>query len=197
MPFSEIVMTNIIFCGVGGQGVLLAGKILMEVAKNAGYDIKESEIHGMAQRGGSVDCHVRYGKKVYSPLIAKGTADFIVSFELLESMRKLDYLKEGGKLIVNREQIDPAPVTIGAMQYPDNLEGWIKSNIANSLVVDTASALKVAGSRKVLNVVMLGALSSFLEFSDSEWAVAIESLVKENYRELNRKAFDLGKSLVG
>ncbi len=118
-------MKNVIFAGVGGQGVILASKILMEVAMNAGYDVKESEVHGMAQRGGSVDCNIRYGDKVYSPLIPKEEADYIVSLEMLEVMRKLDYLAPEGKLIVNREKVDPAPVQTGAMKYPPDLEEWV------------------------------------------------------------------------
>ena len=189
-------MKNVIFAGVGGQGVILASKILMEAAMAAGYDVKESEVHGMAQRGGSVDCHVRYGEKVYSPLIEKGTADFVVCLELLETMRKLEYLKSGGMIIVNREKIDPAPVAAGLEKYPPDIEDWLKANVKKHLVLDTKEALKEAGSAKALNIVMLGALSNFLEFTDEQWASAIRSLVKEKFVEMNLKAFALGKGLV-
>ncbi len=186
---------NVIFAGVGGQGVILASKVLMEVAKSAGYDVKESEVHGMAQRGGSVDCHVRYSEKVYSPLIEKGTADYIVSFELLEIMRKLDYLSPEGTVIVNKLQINPAPVETGAMEYPGDLEEWIKSNTNNYLLVETQDILKEVGSRKALNIVMLGSLSNHLEFSEHQWEDAIKSLVKEKFVEMNLKAFKMGRKL--
>jgi indolepyruvate ferredoxin oxidoreductase beta subunit len=189
-------MKNVIFAGVGGQGVILASKILMEAAMAAGYDVKESEVHGMAQRGGSVDCHVRYGEKVYSPLIEKGTADFVVCLELLETMRKLEYLKSDGMIIVNREKIDPAPVAAGLEKYPPDIEDWLKANVKKHLMLDTKEALKEAGSAKALNIVMLGALSNYLEFTDEQWASAIRSLVKEKFVDMNLKAFALGKGLV-
>ncbi len=187
-------MKNVIFAGVGGQGVILASKILMEAAKNAGYGIKESEVHGMAQRGGSVDCHVRYGEKVYSPLIGKGHADYIVSLEILESMRKLDYLALDGTLIVSIEQINPAPVTVGTMKYPADLEEWIKSNVKNYKIVNTENAVKEVGSRKAMNIVMLGVLSKYLEFSMAEWETAIKNTVKDKFFDMNMKAFNAGRA---
>jgi indolepyruvate ferredoxin oxidoreductase, beta subunit len=186
-------MKNVIFAGVGGQGVILASKVLMEVAKNAGYDVKESEVHGMAQRGGSVDCNVRYGEKVYSPLIPREEADFIVSLEMLEVMRKLDYLAPGGKVIVNREKVDPAPVQTGAMKYPPDLEEWVGKNVKNAIFVDTAEILKEVGTRKALNIVMLGILSRDLEFTEEQWEGALRSLVKEKFIDMNIKAFKLGR----
>ncbi len=189
-------MKNVIFAGVGGQGVILVSKILMETAKNAGYDVKESEVHGMAQRGGSVDCHVRYGKEVFSPIIEKGTADYIVSLELLEIMRKLEYLSPEGMVIINMDKINPAPVETGAMKYPADLESWLKDNVKKSHIVNTEGALKEVSSRKALNVVMLGALSKFLEFKEDEWHKAIKHCVKEKFYEMNLKAFNLGRELV-
>lgn len=189
-------MKNVIFAGVGGQGVILASKVLMEAAIHKGFDVKESEVHGMAQRGGSVDCNVRFGEKVYSPLIPKGGADYVVSLELLESMRKLEYLSKDALLLVNREQINPAPVEIGAMKYPDDIEAWLKSNFKNTVVVDTAEALKEAGTKKALNIVMLGALSKYLDFEIPIWEDAIRSLVKEKFIEHNIKAFHLGRDLI-
>jgi len=186
---------NVIFAGVGGQGVILASKVLMEVAMSAGYDVKESEVHGMAQRGGSVDCHVRFSDKVYSPLIEKGTADYIVSFELLEIMRKLDYLSPEGTLIVNKFQVNPAPVETGAMEYPGDLEEWLDKNAKKVQVVETDGILKEIKSRKALNIVMLGILSNHLEFSEDQWQNAIKSLVKEKFVEMNLQAFSLGRSL--
>ncbi|MCU0848393.1 MAG: indolepyruvate oxidoreductase subunit beta [Spirochaetes bacterium] len=188
-------MVNVIFAGVGGQGVILASKVLMEVAKDRGYDVKESEVHGMAQRGGSVECNVRYGEKVYSPLIEKGTADYVVSLEELEILRKIDYLSPDGAVIVNREKIDPAPVQTGAMSYPNDIQEWIKSRVKQAHFVDTVGALKEAGSKKALNIVMLGFLSRFLEFTDEQWEKAIKSLVKEKFVEMNLKAFKLGREM--
>ncbi len=188
-------MKNVIFAGVGGQGVILASKILMQVAMNAGYDVKESEVHGMAQRGGSVDCHVRFDKQVYSPLIEKGTADFVVALELLEAMRKLEYLSPQGVLIVNRLKVNPAPVEAGIAQYPDDIESWLCSNVPHCHVVDTAQALKEAGSSRALNIVMLGVLSNFLEFEQRAWEEAIQQSVKEKFVDMNIKAFYLGKSI--
>lgn len=189
-------MKNVIFAGVGGQGVILASKVLMEVAQKRGFDVKESEVHGMAQRGGSVDCNVRFGTEVFSPLIPKGGADFVVSFEMLESMRKIDYLNKNAVLIVNREQINPAPVEIGAMKYPEDIEEWLKKNFANTVVVDTADALKEAGTKKALNIVMLGCLSKYLDFEMKDWEDAIKALVKEQFVEQNLKAFALGRDLI-
>lgn len=190
------MMKNVIFAGVGGQGVILASKILMEVAMNAGFDVKESEVHGMAQRGGSVDCNVRYGEKVYSPLIEKGTSDFLVVFELLEAVRKLEYLKPDGMLIVNKERINPAPVQAGLAKYPADIEDWISSNIENHLIVDTDQILKEVASRKVVNIVMLGVLSNYLDFSVDQWGAAIRSNVKEKFVEMNLKAFSNGRELL-
>lgn len=186
--------TNVIFAGVGGQGVILASKVLMEVAREAGFDVKESEVHGMAQRGGSVECNVRIDDRVYSPLIPKGGADYVVSFELLEAMRKIDYLAPDGWLIVNRLQVDPAPVKTGAMEYPDNIEEWITANIPNQRVIETKDLLREAGNKKALNIVMLGVLSNYLGFSEEAWHQAIRNQVKEKFLDLNLKAFDLGRS---
>ncbi len=186
---------NVIFAGVGGQGVILASKILMEVAMNAGLDVKESEVHGMAQRGGSVDCHVRFGKKVYSPLIERETADFIVSFEKLEAIRKIDYLAPDGKIIINEDQIDPAPVLTGSMEYPSDVQQWIENNVKDSIFVDTKDTLKEVGSRKALNIVMLGVLSKYLDFAEDQWVSAISSLVKEKFVDMNIKAFTMGREL--
>lgn len=189
-------MKNVIFAGVGGQGVILASKILMEAAKNAGFDVKESEVHGMAQRGGSVDCHVRFGTKVYSPLIEKGTADFVVCLELLESMRKLEYLKPGGRLIVNSLKVDPAPVQAGLEKYPDDIDLWIMENVRNSFIVDAEPVLEKVGNKRALNIVMLGVLSNYLDFSEEQWKQAIGAMVKEKFVDMNMQAFGAGRELI-
>ncbi|HQQ51056.1 MAG TPA: indolepyruvate oxidoreductase subunit beta [Spirochaetota bacterium] len=188
-------MKSVIFAGVGGQGVILAGKILMQVAMNAGYDVKESEVHGMAQRGGSVDCHVCFGEKVYSPLIEKGKADYVIALELLEAMRKLEYLSTNGTLIVNNFKVNPAPVEAGLAKYPDDIESWLCSNVGECHVVDTAKVLKEAGSNKAVNIVMVGILSNFLEFDQKAWEEAIRQSVKEKFLDMNIKAFHLGREI--
>ncbi|HNR88881.1 MAG TPA: indolepyruvate oxidoreductase subunit beta [Spirochaetota bacterium] len=189
-------MTNVIFAGVGGQGVILASKILMQVAMNAGYDVKESEVHGMAQRGGSVDCNVRYGEKVYSPLIEKGTCDYLVVFEPLEATRKLEYLKPDGTLIVHTERVNPAPVQAGLAKYPDDIETWIVANITNRMVADFGPVLKAVGSQRALNIVMLGVLSNHLEFTPDQWIEAVKGTVKQNFVEMNVKAFTMGREFT-
>ncbi|MCL1834295.1 MAG: indolepyruvate oxidoreductase subunit beta [Leptospirales bacterium] len=189
-------MKNVIFAGVGGQGVILASKVLMETARKKGYDIKESEVHGMAQRGGSVDCHIRFGKETFSPLIPKGGADYVICFELLESMRKLEYLHKDSVLIVNKEQINPAPVEIGAMEYPPDIEAWLKKNFSSTITVDTTDTLKDVGTKKALNIVMVGCLSKFLEFEESDWIESLKTLINEKFIEQNLKAFHLGRELI-
>lgn len=188
-------MKNIIFAGVGGQGVLLLSKVLLDVAQNAGYDVKESEVHGMAQRGGSVDCHVRYGERVYSPLIQKGTADFIVSLEPLEALRKLEYLRSDGMIISNSEAIDPVPVQTGAMPYPADIEPWIERNISRHQILDAAPVLRPLGARKALNVFLLGVLSRFLEFSEEEWTHSIRASVRPKFLDMNLAAFSAGRKV--
>jgi indolepyruvate ferredoxin oxidoreductase beta subunit len=186
---------NIIFAGVGGQGVILAGKVLMEAAKNAGFDVKESEVHGMAQRGGSVDCQVRYGEKIHSPLVSKGKANYLVSFEELELVRKLDYLAADGTAIVNMLKINPSTVEIGTAVYPSDLSDWLDENIPNCIKINSEAALKEIGSNKVINILMLGVLSKHLEFKQEDWEEAINSTVKEKFVEMNLKAFKLGQGL--
>ena len=184
---------NIMIVGVGGQGSLLASKLLGRLLLTRGYDIKVSEVHGMSQRGGSVVTYVRYGDKVYSPVIDKGEADFIVSFELLEAARWTEYLKKGGKIIVNTQQINPMPVIIGAAEYPENLVDKIK---AAGLELDAFDALKLAeeaGSSKAVNIVLMGRLSKYFDFTLEEWLDAIEKSVPAKFLELNKKAFQLGR----
>lgn len=186
---------NVIFCGVGGQGVILASKVLMETALRAGYDVKESEVHGMAQRGGSVECCVRFGQKIYSPLISKGGADFIVSFELLESLRKIEFMSDSGMLIVNDLKIDPVPVQQGLMEYPSDINDYLTTNIPNVFIAETEEILRGIGSQKALNIVMLGILSMHLDFSYDEWIEAVKACVKEKFVEMNIRAFDAGRTL--
>ena len=186
---------NVMIVGVGGQGSLLASKLLGRLLMSRGYDIKVSEVHGMSQRGGSVVTYVRFGDKVYSPVIDKGQADFIVSFELLEAARWTSFLKPGGKIIVNTQQINPMPVIIGAAEYPENLA---EKMVAAGLDVDAMDALTLAeqaGNVKAVNLVLMGRLSRYFDIPEEEWMAAIEQSVPPKFLELNKKAFALGRSI--
>ena len=183
---------NVMIVGVGGQGSLLASKLLGRLLLGKGYDIKVSEVHGMSQRGGSVVTYVRFGDKVYSPVIDKGQADYIVSFELLEAARWTEFLKPGGKIIVNTQQVNPMPVIIGAAAYPENL---VQKMVDAGIDVDALDALTLAeqaGSSKAVNLVLMGRLSKYFDFSEEEWLSAIEASVPQKFLEMNKKAFSLG-----
>ena len=183
---------NIMIVGVGGQGSLLASKLLGKLLLTRGYDIKVSEVHGMSQRGGSVVTYVRFGDKVYSPVIDKGQADYIVSFELLEAARWTEYLKPGGKIIVNTQRINPMPVIIGAAQYPENLAQKMAEAGIDVDAFDALSLAEEAGSAKAVNIVLMGHLSKNFDFTQEEWLQAIEQSVPPKFLELNKKAFTLG-----
>ena len=185
---------NVMIVGVGGQGSLLASKLLGRLLLSKGYDIKVSEVHGMSQRGGSVVTYVRYGDKVYSPVIDKGEADYIVSFELLEAARWTEFLKPGGKIVVNTQQINPMPVIIGAAEYPQNL---LEKMAAAGLDVDALDALSLAeqaGSPKAVNIVLMGHLSRYFDFTEEEWLEALEQSVAPKFLEMNKKAFTMGRN---
>ena len=185
---------SIMIVGVGGQGSLLASKLLGRLLLTRGYDIKVSEVHGMSQRGGSVVTYVRYGDKVYSPVIDKGQADCIVSFELLEAARWTEYLKPGGKIIVNTQQINPMPVIIGAARYPENLVEKMRSAGIDVDALDALSLAEQAGSSKAVNIVLMGHLSRNFDFTEEEWMTALEQSVAPKFLELNKKAFALGRN---
>ena len=185
---------NIMIVGVGGQGSLLASKLLGHLLLTEGYDVKVSEVHGMSQRGGSVVTYVRYGDSVASPVIDKGEADFIVSFELLEAARWLPFLKEDGVIVTNTQQIDPMPVITGAAEYPENLVEKIKASGAKADAMDCLALAEEAGSVKAVNLVLLGRLSHYFDLPDEAWMKAIEEIVPERFLELNKKAFELGKN---
>ena len=154
---------NIMIVGVGGQGTLLASKLLGYVLMQQGYDVKVSEVHGMSQRGGSVVTYVRFGDKVYSPVIDKGEADYILSFEKLEALRWLEYLKTGGQIITNTQEVDPMPVITGAMQYPDNIIEKLEAAGAKVDAKDFLSIAEEAGSAKAVNIVLMGRLSDYFK----------------------------------
>lgn len=184
---------NIMIVGVGGQGALLASKTLGQVLMDAGYDVKVSEVHGMSQRGGSVVTYVRFGEKVYSPIIDKGEADFIVSFELLEAARYAEYLKPDGKIVVNTQKLDPMPVLTGTAEYPADLVSELKGKGFDVEAIDCLSLANEAGSSKAVNIVLMGLLSKFMDFPENSWLTAIEKLVKPAFLDINKKAFALGR----
>ena len=183
---------NIMIVGVGGQGSLLASKLLGRLLMNEGYDAKVSEVHGMSQRGGSVVTYVRYGDKVYSPVIDVGQADVIVSFEILEAARWMSYLAPDGQIITNTQQIDPMPVITGAAEYPEDLAGKMEAAGAKVDALDALSLATEAGSAKAVNIVMMGRLSKYFGFSNEAWTKALEETVPERFLDLNRRAFELG-----
>ena len=190
----ETEVKNIMIVGVGGQGALLASKTLGQVLLDEGYDVKVSEVHGMSQRGGSVVTYVRYGKKVYSPIVDKGQADFIVSFELLEAARYTEYLKPEGQIVVNTQQIEPMPVITGVAEYPKNLVEKMKEKGIKVDALDCLSLAEEAGTSKAVNIVLMGRLSKYMDFSEEAWISAIEKLVKPAFLEVNKKAFMLGRT---
>ena len=183
---------NVMIVGVGGQGSLLASKLLGRLLLTRGYDIKVSEVHGMSQRGGSVVTYVRFGEKVYSPVIDEGEADFIVSFELLEAARWTKFLKPDGKIIANTQQINPMPVIIGAAQYPADLLGDMEKAGICVDALDALSLAEQAGSSKAVNLVLMGRLAKYFDFTEEEWLAAIEQSVPPKFLEMNKTAFHLG-----
>jgi indolepyruvate ferredoxin oxidoreductase, beta subunit len=187
--------TNILICGVGGQGVLLAGEFLGDIALRAGYDVKKSEIHGMAQRGGSVVSHVRYGEKIYSPSINEGDADIILSFEKMETLRYLPYLKPGGIVVVNNQKISPTNTSIKSSSYPDNIESYFEGKCSIFKYVDAIGTAVKTGNTKTVNVVMIGALSKYLDFKETDWNETFNNLVPKKHLEINLSAFKMGKEL--
>ena len=186
---------NIMIVGVGGQGTLLASKMLGYVLLQQGYDVKVSEVHGMSQRGGSVVTYVRYGKKVYSPVIDKGEADVIISFEKLEAARWLEFLKKDGTIITNTQEVEPMPVITGSAAYPENLIEKMQAAGAKVDAKDFLSIAQEAGSAKAVNIALMGRLSTYFpEISDEQWQGAIEKIVPPKFLDLNRKAFEAGRN---
>ncbi|MBQ9008815.1 MAG: indolepyruvate oxidoreductase subunit beta [Clostridia bacterium] len=185
---------NIMIVGVGGQGSLLASKLLGHLLLKQGYDVKVSEVHGMSQRGGSVVTYVRYGDRVYSPVIDRGEADYIVSFEILEAARWLPFLRKDGQIVTNLQQIDPMPVITGTAEYPADLAAKLKASGARVDALDCLALAKQAGSPKAVNLVLLGRLSHYFDLPEQAWLEAIEATVPARFLELNKEAFRLGRN---
>ena len=187
---------DIILCGVGGQGILSIATIIGEAATKANINLKQAEVHGMSQRGGSVVTYVRFGKKIYSPVIDKGEADIILSFEQLEAARWFEFLKKDGLVITNTQRLNPMPVITGDAEYPEGLVEKMKAAGTRVVAEDFLSAAEKAGSSKAVNIALLGCLSKhFSEISKEKWDEAIDAVVPEKFRELNHKAFDYGREI--
>lgn len=183
---------SIMIVGVGGQGTLLASRILGNLLIKKGYDVKMSEVHGMAQRGGSVVTYVRYGTSVASPIVSIGEADIILAFEELEALRWAEYIKKDGKIIMNKQVIEPMPVITGAMEYPEKISEKIRAFSSNVLEVDALSLALKAGNAKAVNVALIGVMAKSTDFSQEEWLDAIKETVPEKFVDVNIKAFNEG-----
>ncbi len=189
-------ITNIILTGVGGQGILMASEIISEAAVRAGYDVKKSEVHGMAQRGGSVNSHVRFGEKVYSPLAIKGDCDLLLAFEKLEALRMADFVKDEGNIIVNDQRINPSTVISGVATYPENIEEILNERFKSVIFMDALKIAQQVGNLRTANTAMLGAASKLLDIPAEIWKNAIRSNVPERFIEINLKSFNMGLQMA-
>ena len=188
---------NILLAGVGGQGTILAAKMLTIGLMEEGYDVKMSEIHGMSQRGGDVTSQVRYSKdKVFSPVIEKGTADILIAFEEMEALRNLEYLRKDATVIVNTERIPSMTVLTGAESYPEDVIGEIEKAASKTITMDATGMAKELGNAKAANVILLGALIKAMELTDIDWEAIVRANVKEQFADLNIKALNAGMNAI-
>lgn len=187
---------SIMLVGVGGQGTLVASRILGNLLLNQGYDVKVSEVHGMSQRGGSVVTYVKYGDKVHSPVVEKGEADIIVSFEQMEAARWINFLKKGGKIITNSQKLSPMPVITGAAEYNQDIIEKIKKQGIDITAIDALAIAEQAGSPRAVNVVLMGILSGIMEIDEASWLAAIKECVPPKVLDINIKAFNLAKEVI-
>ena len=188
-------VTNVLVVGVGGQGVIVASKLLTNVVLNAGFDVKKSEVHGMAQRGGSVVSLVRFGKEVFSPLVKKGEGDILLSFEQLESVRYLDYLYKDSFILLNSQKVLPPSVSMGVESYPRDIPEKIKGKFKNTVLVEGLDLALQAGNPKAINTVLLGVLSQKLDIKETIWLKAIRDYFPPKLHAVNQKGFALGREL--
>ena len=187
---------GVVVAGVGGQGILLASEIIAQTAVNAGFDVKTNEVHGMAQRGGSVVAQIRYGEKVYSPLVAKGTASVLGSLERSECLRYLDYLLPDGLAVVSSQKIIPVTVSSGAMSYPDIGREQLQQLFPKLIYIDAVEKATELGNARAANTILLGAMSTRLDLPVEAWQDAIRQCVKEKFVDVNLQAFDVGRQMV-
>jgi len=190
-------ITNFVIVGVGGQGILLASAVISEAVVLAGFDVKSNEVHGMAQRGGSVISQIRFGSKVYSPLVQEGSAHFVISLEKLETLRYFKLYNKETKVVVNNLEIVPVTVTSGTTEYAQDIDSVLKKSISDLHFVDAENIARKAGNVRAANVVLIGAMSNYLSFDDELFERAIENSVKKQYIDLNIKSFHLGKDAPG
>lgn len=183
---------SVMIVGVGGQGTLLASRVLGSTMLSQGVDVKVSEVHGMSQRGGSVVTYVRYGDKVYSPIIAQGEADVLLAFEALEAARYLPWLKPEGTVVVNTQQMDPMPVVTGVAEYPKDILGKVREQGVKVVALDALGMAEEAGSSKAVNVVLIGAMAKKLDLPKEVWIDTIKETVPSKFIDMNLKAFELG-----
>ena len=192
----EDAVTNILLSGVGGQGIILASDIMAEVFLEAGFDVKKSEVHGMAQRGGSVTSHVRFGSKVYSPIIKQGEVDILFSFEQLEGLRWLNYLKPDGVILLNNHRVNPPAVNLGQMEYPGDIPGIIRKRFDKFHLVDGTKLALEAGNVRAANVVLLGAISKLFDMEEALWVETVLRHLPQRVHEVNKKAFAMGRDQI-
>lgn len=183
---------NIMIVGVGGQGTLLASRLLGNVAMKQGYDVKVSEVHGMSQRGGSVVTYVKMGKKIYSPIIEKGEADYLLAFENLEALRWIDYLKKDGVLVLNDQEIDPMPVIIRKAKYPENIIGRLEEIGVKMRTINGLKIAKECGNIKAVNIVLIGVLAKSTNIKKEVWLKSMEEVIPQKFLDVNIKAFNAG-----
>ncbi|MBP7053318.1 MAG: indolepyruvate oxidoreductase subunit beta [Phycisphaerae bacterium] len=188
--------TSVVLVGVGGQGILLASEIVAQTAMVAGFDVKTNEVHGMAQRGGSVVAQIRYGRQVHSPLVSKGTASVLGALERIEALRYADFLAPGGLVVVNSQVITPVTVSMGAARYPDDAEAKLRDQFDRLIYVDAGAKAIELGNIRVANVILLGALSTGLDLPLDAWRTGVANCVKPQYRDLNVQAFEVGRNLA-
>jgi indolepyruvate ferredoxin oxidoreductase beta subunit len=191
-----MVNKNILIVGVGGQGTLLASRVLGSLAAKLGADVKLSEVHGMAQRGGSVVTHVKFGDKVYSPLVSRGDADIILAFESLEALRWCDYLKSDGTMVVNDQKIAPMPVITGDREYPVDIYEQIRQRVGNLIIIDALSKAVECGSAKAANTVLLGVLAAGMDIDKDIWLECLEETVPPKTVDINKRAFNVGYKML-
>jgi len=186
-------ITNCLLAGVGGQGILLASNLVSHAARSAGMDIKNNEVHGMAQRGGSVVAQIRFGDEVYSPLIKRGSADYMLALEVVESIRYADFLSPDGLALVSTQRIIPITVSAGPFDYPEDPEGMVRDRFRHYILCPCLDIARELGEPRAANVVMVGLLSRFLPFEDHIWSDVMEEQIKPKFLEVNRKAFEAGR----
>jgi indolepyruvate ferredoxin oxidoreductase beta subunit len=189
-------ITNILVAGVGGQGVILASDVMADTFLEAGYDVKKSEVHGMAQRGGSVSSHVRFGEKVFSPIIKMGEVDYLCMMEKMETLRWLNYCDRSTVILMDDVQVNPPVVNLGEMEYPGDIEEILRNNFKNFYIIPATAVAVELGTERAANVVLTGALTTMLDIDEELWLKSLLAHLPEKLHDLNKKAFFAGRSAI-